>query len=177
MVDLPEGDIDEAYWARNEQAPTTLDDAPAPNDYDANFFADDPLPMAGGFDTADGEDDDGLEFADARETFSPALDGAQGIAAIPPMNDALLAAGGSQEGAYGTQALAMQSRRMRPEYVQYARVAKKVDVRRLKEEMWRGIHFDDDGVDVSHFIFPSKSLPHLAQHQISPLKAGRKDLY
>jgi condensin complex subunit 2 len=27
--------------------------------------------------------------------------------------------------------------------VQYARVAKKVDVRRLKEEMWRGIGFEE----------------------------------
>ena len=28
---------------------------------------------------------------------------------------------------------------MRPEYVNYARVAKKVDVRRLKENMWMGM--------------------------------------
>ncbi|KAK3065860.1 hypothetical protein LTS18_002306 [Coniosporium uncinatum] len=145
LDDLPEGDVDEAYWARTEQAPAVLDDAPPPNDYDANFFADDPLPMVGGFDAAGGEDDDdGLEFADARETFSPPLEGA---AAILPMNDALLAVGGSQESAFGTQALAMQSRRMRPEYVQYARVAKKVDVRRLKEEMWRGIGFDANDAD------------------------------
>ena len=48
---------------------------------------------------------------------------------------------GSQEVAFGTQ-LVTQSRRLRPEYMQYARVAKKVDVRRLKEEMWRGIGFE-----------------------------------
>jgi condensin complex subunit 2 len=46
------------------------------------------------------------------------------------------------EGAFGTQ-LVTQSRRMRPEYVQYARVAKKVDVRRLKEELWKGIGFEE----------------------------------
>ena len=39
---------------------------------------------------------------------------------------------GSQEVAFGTQ-LVTQSRRLRPEYMHYARVAKKVDVRRLKE--------------------------------------------
>jgi condensin complex subunit 2 len=30
-------------------------------------------------------------------------------------------------------------RRARPEYVAYARVAKKIDVRRLKQEMWKGM--------------------------------------
>jgi condensin complex subunit 2 len=41
-------------------------------------------------------------------------------------------------GAYGTT-LITSTRRVRPEYVQYARVAKKVDVRRLKEEIWKGM--------------------------------------
>ena len=48
----------------------------------------------------------------------------------------------SQEGGFGSQ-LVTQSKRLRPEYVQYARIAKKVDVRRLKEEMWKGIGFKE----------------------------------
>ena len=130
---IPEGDIDEAYWARKEnhlQGDIPQEDARQGN-YDANFFQDDGLPMPG----APPDDDD--DFADAREAFSPdvegdAATGSQGLDEI--MN-------GSQEGAFGSQ-LVTQSRRLRPEYVQYARVAKRVDVRRLKEEMWRSIAFD-----------------------------------
>ncbi len=133
--DLPEGEVDEAFWARKENAvhQGSADDEGPQGDYDANFFQDDGL----GF--PDGPPDDDEEFADAREAFSPGAEGdgeagSQGIAAA--------LAEGSQEGAFGTQ-LVTQTRRLRPEYVQYARVAKKVDVRRLKEEMWRGIGFED----------------------------------
>lgn len=135
---LPEGDMDEAFWARKENDVNQLsadDNAPQGN-YDANFFQDDGFAFPGG--PADDDDDD---FADAREAFSPGGDGdpglgSQGVAGV------LAGADGSQEGAFGTQ-LVTQSRRLRPEYVQYARVAKKVDVRRLKEEMWRGIGFEE----------------------------------
>lgn len=133
--EVPEGEMDEAFWARKENAVNQdLPDEEAPQgDYDADFFQDDGLGFPNG-----PPDDDG-EFADAREAFSPAAEGdgeagSQGIVAA--------LAEGSQEGAFGTQ-LVTQSRRLRPEYVQYARVAKKVDVRRLKEEMWRGIGFED----------------------------------
>ncbi|KAL8836552.1 MAG: hypothetical protein Q9170_002872 [Blastenia crenularia] len=132
---IPEGEIDEAYWARKENAiQGTLpeDEAPEGN-YDANFFQDDGLAAPG---VPMEEDDD---FADARETFSPAADGDLGAGSLG-MDGVLPNTDGSQEGAFGTQ-LVTQSRRLRPEYVQYARVAKKVDVRRLKEEMWRGIGF------------------------------------
>ena len=44
-------------------------------------------------------------------------------------------------GGFGTQ-LVTSTRRARPEYVQYARVAKKVDVRKLKENMWAGLQFE-----------------------------------
>ncbi|KAL9580251.1 MAG: hypothetical protein Q9212_004605 [Teloschistes hypoglaucus] len=131
---MPEGDIDEAYWASKGnplQQATPDEDVPQGN-YDANFFQDDGLPAPGG-----PPDDD--DFADAREIFSPESEGALGA---PSQGiDGTLNPNGSQEGAFGTQ-LVTQSSRLRPEYVQYARVAKKVDVRRLKEEMWRGIGFE-----------------------------------
>jgi condensin complex subunit 2 len=80
------------------------------------------------------EEDDDMEFADARENFLPAnadeIDAASGARQGDGENDGFAAN------------LVAQSRRVRPEYVQYARVAKKVDVRRLKEEMWRGCGFD-----------------------------------
>lgn len=137
--EIPENDMDEAFWARKENvANQASPDKEAPQgNYDANFFQDD------GLDFPNGPPDDDEEFADAREAFSPGLGGdvgfeSQGIAG------ALTGTEGSQEGAFGTQ-LVTQSRRLRPEYVQYARIAKKVDVRRLKEEMWRGIAFEEVG--------------------------------
>jgi condensin complex subunit 2 len=92
--------------------------------------------MPGGID-----DDDDMEFADARENFSPGAEdrgqgGMAGINEVPTGGMTQITEG--EEGAFGTQ-LVTQSRRLRPEYVQYARVAKKVDVRRLKEELWKGM--------------------------------------
>ncbi|KAG8525414.1 uncharacterized protein KY384_009058 [Bacidia gigantensis] len=129
--EAPSGDVDEAFWARRQQ--TMQSDSPtadAPQgDYDANFFQDDGV----GF--ADGPPDDDDEFADAKEVLSPHEDGRP----TPEVHDPA----DTQSGAFGTQ-LVTQNRRVRPEYVQYARVAKKVDVRRLKEEMWKGIGFQDN---------------------------------
>lgn len=135
---IPENDVDEAFWARKEIVANQIslvEEAPQGN-YDANFFQDDGL----GF--RNGPPDDDEDFADAREAFSPGLGDDTGIAG------ALTGTEGSQEGAFGTQ-LVTQSRRLRPEYVQYARVAKKVDVRRLKEEMWKGIGFEEEVGDFS----------------------------
>jgi condensin complex subunit 2 len=42
-------------------------------------------------------------------------------------------------GGFGSQLVTQGGRRARPEYVAYARVAKKIDVRRLKQEMWKGM--------------------------------------
>lgn len=126
---IPEGEVDENYWANQENAIVPEDDAPRGN-YDADFFQDDALPFAGAMD----DDDDA--FADARDHFSPPAEG-------DPMDiDAAGAPVSSQEGAFGDQ-LVTQSRRLRPEYVQYARVATKVDVRRLKEEIWRGLALEE----------------------------------
>ena len=39
-------------------------------------------------------------------------------------------------------ALAGSSRRVRPQYVNYAKKAKRVDVRRLKENIWKSLDID-----------------------------------
>ncbi|OAL53462.1 barren [Pyrenochaeta sp. DS3sAY3a] len=126
------GEVDEAYWA-DQQDPLAEENAPAQGHYDADFFQDDGLPMPGG-----PMDDD--DFADARDHFSPPPTDAP--EAMQPLDGAFPS---SQADAYGAQ-LVTQSRRFRPEYVQYAKVAKKVDVKRLKDELWRGIGFE--GADV-----------------------------
>lgn len=121
--------VDDAYWAQAQEATV---EAPK-NEYDADFFQEDD---AFGMGMLGGDD----EFEDARETFTPAFrEGEQATgeeeAAIDPNAPTAL-------GPYGSS-LVTQSRRLRPEYVSYAKVAKKVDVRLLKEKMWKGIGFND----------------------------------
>ncbi|RFU35234.1 hypothetical protein B7463_g1118, partial [Scytalidium lignicola] len=150
-----EEEMDEGFWARKEAPEAGADEtALAQGDYDANFFQDDGLTMPGAMD-----DDDGMEFADARDHFSP---GAEDLADGRTGGIANIFNGGiatgmnvGDETAFGTQ-LVTQSRRVRPEYVQYARVAKKVDIRRLKEEIWKGM--DIQGLEDAP-IKPSGPLP------------------
>lgn len=132
----PMGDLDEAFWAQ-QKAP---EDAALPEgDYDANFFQDDDgLPFPGG----DDPDDDDLEFSDAREHLSPGAEGDMGMTEGVGMTAMLNGDTMNTMGAFGTT-LVTQTRRVRPEYVQFARVAKKVDVRRLKEEIWKGMGLEE----------------------------------
>ena len=127
----PPEDVDESYWAKQgeEGPPLAGDDDAPPGNYDADFFQDDGLGMAGGAN----DDDDDDEFADARDHFSPQADEAG--AGMPPLTNPVSS---PEEGAFGAN-FVTQNRRVRPEYVQYARAAKKVDVRRLKEELWRSL--------------------------------------
>ncbi|KAJ5331060.1 Condensin complex subunit 2 [Penicillium atrosanguineum] len=134
-----------AFWANHKVEDNAENDG-APGAYDANFFADDDgLAFPNGMDLDD--DDDNLPFADAREMLSPAADGrpvtsqgeggATGLSALLNMVGATPGRPGA--GGYGSQLVTQGGRRARPDYVNYARVAKKVDVRRLKVEMWRGM--------------------------------------
>ncbi|KAI1864331.1 hypothetical protein JX265_008702 [Neoarthrinium moseri] len=149
----PEGEMDEAFWANKEPLQSTeQDDTVLPQgDYDANFFDDEmPLPGGGLLD-----DDDDLEFADARDHFSPGAE--------PPMTENVgftaMLNGGLTMGGFGTQ-LVTSTRRLRPEYVQYARVAKKVDIRRLKDEIWKRMDMEKlDSVDRTRLPTPPESSP------------------
>jgi condensin complex subunit 2 len=135
-------EMDEAYWARRkEEEEANGEEARKEGDYDANFFADDDagLPFVGGI--PDDDEDDGhgpAGFTDAREMLSPP----------PPSTEAPGSTADSQAaqsqtemlpGSFGSQLVTQGGTRLRPEYVNYARVAKKVDVRRLKENMWMGM--------------------------------------
>lgn len=145
------GEMDEAFWANHK----TEEENPADEDgargaYDADFFADDDgLAFSNGLGLPD-DDDDNLPFADAREMLSPAPDagtgGQSGLAA-------LLNGGGG----FGSQLVTQGGRRARPDYVAYARVAKKVDVRRLKTEMWRGM--GERLIESTHFSSPPQPTP------------------
>lgn len=162
--EIPEGEMDEAYWARKEE-PAIADDEVLPHgDYDANFFQDDGMPMAGGMD-----DDDDIEFTDARDHFSPGAEERAANSGMNGIDNTIAHIKDGAEGAFGTQ-LVTQSRRLRPEYVQYARVAKKVDVRRLKEELWRGMGIDAlDSVSIPHPSFSSVTTTKFANHATKQL--------
>ncbi|OQE03301.1 hypothetical protein PENSOL_c001G10883 [Penicillium solitum] len=139
------GDMDEAFWA-NRKPEENAGEEGAAGAYDANFFADDDgLAFPNGMDL---DDDDNLPFADAREMLSPPADGPQGTSAGEAGGATGLSAllnmvgatpGRPGAGGYGSQLVTQGGRRARPDYVAYARVAKKVDVRRLKTEMWKGM--------------------------------------
>jgi condensin complex subunit 2 len=138
------GDMDEAFWA-NHKPEENAGEEGAPGAYDANFFADDDgLAFPNGMDLDD--DDDNLPFADAREMLSPPQDGtsgatveAGGATGLSALLNMVGATPGRPGGGYGSQLVTQGGRRARPDYVAYARVAKKVDVRRLKVEMWKGM--------------------------------------
>lgn len=126
----PSDEPDAAQWAAMSNEREAADEeAVVQHDYDADFFQDDVLPMAGGM------DDDDEPFADARDHFSP-----------PPADNPVPAssmegATTTEEGAFGTQ-LVPQVGRARPVMLNYVRVAKQVDVKRLKDELWNGIGFE-----------------------------------
>ena len=153
--ELQPGEMDEAFWAQ-QKAPLDNDkdginDLPQGN-YDANFF-DDGLPMPGGMD----DEDVDLEFVDARDHFSPGDDvgGPPGAGEDAGMTAAFtpgMTMTNPFTGAFGTS-LVTSTRRIRPDYVQYARVAKRVDVRRLKEEIWKGMGLEKvDEVKACFFL-------------------------
>ncbi|KAB5536361.1 condensin complex component cnd2 [Coniochaeta sp. 2T2.1] len=149
-ADVAPGEMDEAFWAQQKAPVPSIENArggagggddttamPPQGNYDANFFDDN----AGAFIGGDDGDNDADEFADARDHFSPGRD--MGVTETVGVTGAFngLTVTNPADLAFGTM-LVTQNRRVRPEYVQYARVAKKVDVRKLKEEIWKGMDFE-----------------------------------
>ena len=133
---LQNGDVDPAFWASQKGLDTEDGQQGASGDYDANFFADDDgLPFSGGI--PDDDDDGMLPFADAREMFSPAPANPEDPSSQNP--DSQSQNPNFLPGSFGSQLVTQGGRRLRPEYVNYARVATKVDIRKLKENIWEGM--------------------------------------
>ena len=139
LIHSQPGEVHEAFWAYRGAAGDReiARDDHAKGNYDANFFQDDGITFPN---VPQEEVDD--DFADARESFSPSHHDPMSEGSRPILGEALAIGASSQEGAFGSQ-LVTQSKRIRPEYVQFAKVAKKVDVRKLKEEMWRSIGYEE----------------------------------
>lgn len=159
-------EMDEAFWAnhKTENDPSKSDENTAAGAYDANFFADDDgLAFPNGLGLGNDDDDDNLTFADAREMLSPPADGMPGSQTGETGGrtglTALLNMVGATPGTglgFGSQLVTQGARRARPDYVAYARVAKKVDVRRLKQEMWKGM--GDRLIEATDFNRPDSSV-------------------
>ena len=135
-------EMDEAYWARRkEEEETNGEEMRKEGDYDANFFADDDagLPFVGGMPDDDEDDEHGpAGFTDAREMLSPPPSSTEAPGSTAD-HQAAQSRTEMLPGSFGSQLVTQGGTRLRPEYVNYARVAKKVDVRRLKENMWMGM--------------------------------------
>lgn len=105
-------DMDQNFWAeRNEESA----DPEVPGGYDANFFNDGQDLGGPGCGTMDDDDDENDHFEDAKQEFA--------------------ATDAADVGDFGSQ-LQTLGRKVKPEYVNYAKAAKKVDVRVLKENIW-----------------------------------------
>ncbi|KAK9247686.1 condensin complex subunit 2/barren [Lipomyces tetrasporus] len=131
--------------------PQPLDDDSRPQTYDANFFNDD------GFDP--GHADDDRSFVDAAERLdeysaeiSPLADDNSGSNTMVP-DDATVNNEGNlttiirreeaqEEFEFGSQLVLNGGRKFKTDYVNYARVAKKVDVKKLKDNLWTTLDYD-----------------------------------
>ncbi|KAF8492503.1 condensin complex subunit 2/barren [Gautieria morchelliformis] len=115
-----DGEVDENFWAqaaadqaaglRADEADETADGGAIP--FNTQFFHDDY--------------DDGPGFDDVYEGDGDAASGPPG-ATLQEDQDLLVATQG-------------QGRRIRPEFVNYTKRAKRVDVRKLKENIWKGLN-------------------------------------
>ena len=134
--EMAKGDVDKAFWAQRDVGETHINDFQNanPRRYDADFFQDDGL---GATDSL--HDDHDGNFTDAQEILSASTEHTVSRNSLT-FDHAVPA--DSRDGRFGSQ-LVTQAKRLRPDYVQYARVAKKVDVRRLKEELWKGFGFEE----------------------------------
>ncbi|EMD38910.1 hypothetical protein CERSUDRAFT_133533, partial [Gelatoporia subvermispora B] len=113
-----DGEIDENYWAQ-----AAADQAAGRGSEEGDETADGgAIPFNTQFFHDDYDDGPG---------FDDAFDGADLGDAVEPGEQDLLAA---------TQG---QSRRVRPEFVNYAKRAKRVDVRKLKENIWKGLAIEE----------------------------------
>lgn len=139
--------MDENFWAKEQAAAMG---AHGSNGAAAGTGADFYHDNDGGLDLGTGaalddEDDDGAggvggSFHDAAESFEPAS--TQGTDYDPTSTASQPASQfGTAGGDFGSQ-LQQLGRRGKPEYVNFARTAKKVDVRVLKENLWKKLDFD-----------------------------------
>lgn len=120
-VDVESGEIDNQFWAQTAHQPVD-----GPNDDEDNPT----------FDDGPGEYNDDFDDPEAFEGPITVMGG-----------DSMSVDAGEQDLLAAT---AGQERKVKPEFVNYAKKAKRVDVRRLKQNIWNGLDIvivDDDDDD------------------------------
>ncbi|RXK39032.1 hypothetical protein M231_03656 [Tremella mesenterica] len=110
MAENPNGEIDENFWAQaaadRAEGDVEMEDNPAPNPFESQFFHDDAT--------------DAGDYADVDDVLDPDT------------------AYGEEEDLWqGSQGIELK--KSRPENVNFAKKAKRVDVKRLKDDIWKGL--------------------------------------
>ncbi|KAK9465758.1 condensin complex subunit 2/barren [Lipomyces arxii] len=134
---------DDGYIPYDRPLDNDILDKPVPQTYDADFFNDDALNKS-----TDGEDsfvsaNESLEFstteiaADGQSNFTAA-----DAAVVGNLTTVIRHEEAQEEFEFGSQLVLDGSRKFKTEYVNYARVAKKVDVKRLKDNLWSSLDYE-----------------------------------
>ncbi|KII85841.1 hypothetical protein PLICRDRAFT_44259 [Plicaturopsis crispa FD-325 SS-3] len=146
-----DGEVDENFWAQaaaNQAAGRADDDG----DETANGGA---IPFNTQFFHDDYDDGPGFDDVDDGDMGGPSVDAGE--------QDLLAATAG-------------QTRRVKPEFVNYAKRAKRVDVRKLKENIWRGLDIkleqkdEHNGMDVDDTLPTDPSEPRVFSSVLSGLQ-------
>lgn len=136
-----DGEVDEHYWAAAAQAAPAVGGADD-DEYDENDAA--PLP----FDTQFFHDNDDVpDFEEDLPMGGDEFEGAVGMDNLPDDAGAPVGAMAGEKRAGDEEddllaATQTQIRRARPQFVNYAKKAKRVDVKKLKENIWRELAID-----------------------------------
>ncbi|KAK9451220.1 condensin complex subunit 2/barren [Limtongia smithiae] len=160
-----------------------------PATYDANFFQDGNTAPSGAYDDDDDHSDNA--FFDSVESLGHAVsnDGDVSMtinaAADPPVADVMIGnltammekEEAQDEFEFGSQLVVnSSSRRFKPEYVNYARVAKKVDVKKLKDNLWTTLHYEQTGAKVPTPA-PPAAAPSEEVQKFSQVVSGLRQMY
>ncbi|CAN6674405.1 condensin complex subunit 2 [Trichomonascus vanleenenianus] len=148
-------DPDEHFWAKQYEKP---EEEPKSN-YDANFFQDDDN---NGPDIPD--DMGGADYGDANDDDD---DGMFGDYDAPLPDDA-----GNDTGTLKDQLLTA-GKRARPEYVNYAKTAKRVNVRLLKDNIWNNMKLEEDTKDKPE-LNEDANVPEAPEAQAPEIKSETK---
>ncbi|KAK9369397.1 condensin complex subunit 2/barren [Lipomyces kononenkoae] len=180
-----------------DDCPQSLDaDEGRPQIYDANFFNDDAF--------GPGLANDDRSFVDAAESlddYSTDISLADGDSSenhtmVPA--DATINNDGNlttfirreeaqEEFEFGSQLVLNSGRKFKTDYVNYARVAKKVDVKKLKDNLWKSLDYDrpspqektaDEALDATgHTSLSPEVLVEQEPKYLSDIVSSLKDMY
>ncbi|KAK9481116.1 condensin complex subunit 2/barren [Lipomyces japonicus] len=145
---------------QNLETATNEDDKEEPvgQTYDAEFFNDDDEQfLAPGFEYEPDFDPPDESFADAQENLEVSPDHLSTLEAVHEVSNDTTVVGNltaairreeaEEELDFGSQLVLNGNRRFKASYVNYAKVAKKVDVKKLKDNLWSSFEYENSELD------------------------------